>query len=99
MAGSERKAKEEKVFKKKKMNWNDEQKTMSKNVVVHILCSIEKALLPRESSPEVKTKAETEKKEKGKKEKDFFTRWIESILGEKLEKLRRRNRSNSNGKP
>ena len=55
-------------------------------LVVHIVCSIEKAL-PRESSPEeaeVKTKAETEKE--GTK-KDFFTRWIESILGERLEKL------------
>ena len=90
MAGSERKEKEEKVIFKKKNNWNDEQKTMSKNVVVHIVCSIEKAL-PRESSPEeaeVKTKAETEKKEKEEtKIKDFFTRWIESILGERLEKL------------
>ena len=69
---------------------------------ISYVSSIEKAL-PRESSPEeeeAKTKAETEKKEKEEtKIKDFFTRWIESILGKKLEKLRRRNRNNSSSKP
>ncbi len=75
---------------------------MFKNAAV-LICSIEKALpkrrrrrkIPEEYSleeEEVKTKAETEKKEKEETKKDFFTRWIESILGEKLEKLWRHNK-------